>query len=128
MLSDIKNEIKGLNPNKATTHNNFPPKILRQSAEVTANTLQLLFNNAISNSEFRENLKLADVTPVFKKKDPFDKTNYRPVSVFLRFQRLMQKQINEHIKNKLSPYLCGYRKGFIAQYALLSLYQKRLIL
>ena len=128
MLSGIKNEIKGLNPNKGTTHNNIPSKILRQSAEVTANTLQLLFNNAISNSEFRENLKLADVAPVFKKKDPFDKTNYRPVSVFLRFQRLMQKQINEHIKNKLSPYLCGYRKGFIAQYALLSLYQKRLIL
>ena len=24
MLSDIKNEIKGLNPNKATTHNNIP--------------------------------------------------------------------------------------------------------
>ena len=38
MLSDIKKEIKGLNPNKATTHNNIPPKILRQSAEVTANT------------------------------------------------------------------------------------------
>ena len=52
MLSDIKNEIKGLNPNKATTHNNIPPKILAQSAEVTANTFQLLFNNAISNSEF----------------------------------------------------------------------------
>ena len=27
MLSDIKNEIKGLNPNKATTYNNIPPKI-----------------------------------------------------------------------------------------------------
>ena len=87
MLSDIKNEIKGLNPNKATTHNNIPPKILRQSAEVTANTLQLLFNNAISNSEFPENLKLADVTPVFTKQDPLDKWNYRSVSVFcLRFQ------------------------------------------
>ena len=48
MLSDIKNEIKGLNPNKATTHNNIPSKILRQRAEVTANTLQLPFNNAIS--------------------------------------------------------------------------------
>ena len=128
MLSDIKNEIKGLNPNKATTHNNFPPKILRQSAEVTANTLQLLFNNAISNSEFPENLKLADVTPVFKKKDPLDKTNYRPVSVLPPvskiFERLMQKQINEHIKNKLSPYLCGYRKGFSTQYALLSLIER----
>ena len=132
MLSGIKNEIKGLNPNKGTTHNNIPSKILRQSAEVTANTLQLLFNNAISNSVNPENLKLADVTPVFRKKNPLDKANYRPVSVLPPvskiFERLMQKQINEHIKNKLSPYLCGYRKGFIAQYALLSLYQKRLIL
>ena len=68
MLSDIKNEIKGLNPNKATTHNNIPPKILQQSAEVTANTLQLLFNNTISDSEFPKNLKLA-VTPVVKKKE-----------------------------------------------------------
>ena len=128
MLSDIKNEIKGLNPNKATTHNNIPPKILRQSAEVTANTLQLLFNNAISNSEFPENLKLADVTPVFKKKNPLDKTNYGPVSVLPPvskiFERLMQTQINEHIKNKLFPYLCGYRKGFSTQYALLSLIER----
>ena len=128
MLSDIKNEIKGLNPNKATTHNNIPPKILRQSAEVTANTLQLLFNNAISNSEFPENLKLADVTPVFKKKDPLDKTNYRPISVLppvLKiFEGLMQKQINGRIKNKLSPYLCGYRKCFSTQYALLSLIER----
>ena len=75
MLSDIKNEINGLNPNKATTHNNIPPKILWQSADVTGNTLQLLFNNAISNSEFPENLKLTDVTPVFKKKGPIGKTN-----------------------------------------------------
>ena len=29
MLSDIKNEVKGLHSNKATTHNNIPPKILR---------------------------------------------------------------------------------------------------
>ena len=40
MLSDIKNESKVLNPNKATTRNNIPPKILPQSTEVTANTLQ----------------------------------------------------------------------------------------
>ena len=71
MLSDLKNQIKDLNSNKATIHNNIPSKILRESAEVTANTLQLLFNNEISNSEFPENLKLADVTSVFKKKRPF---------------------------------------------------------
>ena len=36
----------------------------------------------------------------------------------------MQKQINEHIKNKLFPYLCGYRKGFSTQCALLSLIER----
>ena len=91
MLSDIKNEIKGLNPNKATTHNNIPPKILGQSDEVTANALMLLFNNAISNSEFPESLKLPDVRPVFNKKDPLAKTNYRPVSVLPPVSKSFEK-------------------------------------
>ena len=36
----------------------------------------------------------------------------------------MQKQINKHIKNKLTLYLYGYRKGFGTQYALLSLTER----
>ena len=36
----------------------------------------------------------------------------------------MQKQINEHIRNKLSPYLCEYTKGFSTQYALLPLIER----
>ena len=51
---DIKNEINGLNPNKATTHNNIPPKIIQESVKVNANTSQLLFGQTISNSEFPE--------------------------------------------------------------------------
>ena len=53
---------------------------------------------------------------------------YRLVSVLPPvskiFERLKQKQINENIKNKLSPYLCGYRKSFSKQYALLSLIER----
>ena len=36
----------------------------------------------------------------------------------------MQKQINEFIDKYLSPYLCGYRKGFNPQYALMSMIEK----
>ena len=36
----------------------------------------------------------------------------------------MQKQINNYITNFLSPYLCGYRKGFSTQYALLTLLER----
>ena len=33
----------------------------------------------------------------------------------------MQEQMSEYISDKLSPFLCGYRKGYSAQYALISL-------
>ena len=36
----------------------------------------------------------------------------------------MQKQINGFRSNYLSPYLCGYRKGYNTQQALLALIEK----
>ena len=80
------------------------------------------------NKNFPENLKLADVTPIFKKKDKTFVENYRPVSVLPTvskiFERIMQKQISDYIGKFLSPFLCGYRKGFSTQYALLTLIER----
>lgn len=108
-LLDTQNEIKSLDPSKVTT-NNIPPKIPLQTVEATANTLQLLVNNVLSNSEFPENLKLEDVTSALKQKDPF-------ISSFKNFRKINA----EANKQPLSPYLYRYRKGFSTQHALLSL-------
>ena len=40
-----------------------------------------LFNFYIDNKTFLNGLKKADIKPANKKDDPFDKTNYRPVSI-----------------------------------------------
>ena len=102
---EIEKEIKNLNVKKATTHKNIPPKVLKTSAMVTAETLQQLFNQALTTREFPSNLINADVTPVFKKNKPLRKGNYRPVSVLpiisKVFEKLMQNQINLHIKSFL---------------------------
>ena len=39
-------------------------------------------------------------------------------------ERIMQKQIISYIDEYLSPFLCGYRKGYSTQYALLGLIEK----
>ena len=118
---EIEKEIKNLNIKKATTHKNIPPKVLKTNAMVTAETLQQLLNQALATWEFSSNLKNTDVTPVFKKNNPLSKDNYRPVSVLpiisKVFEKLMQNQINFHIKSFLSPYLYGYRKGFNSEHA-----------
>ena len=71
---------------------------------------------------------MTDIKPVFKKKSPLDKTNYRPVNflppVSKIYEKLLQKQINNYIENNLSPYLFGYRKGYSTQHALICLIEK----
>ena len=102
--------------------------MLKTSAIVTAETLLQLFNQALTTGEFPSNLKNTNVTPVFKKNNPLNKENYRPVSVLpiisKVFEKLMQNQTNLHIKSFLSPYLCGYRKGCNSQHALISLIER----
>ena len=82
----------------------------------------------LPHKNFPENLKLADATPIFEKKDETFFENYRPVSILPTvskiFERIMQKQITDYIGKFISPFLCGYRKGFSTQYALLSLIER----
>ena len=127
-LSDVEKELRLLNPNKAYTFKNVPPKILKESRECCSDILQKLFNNTLSNKEFPDELKLADVTPIYKKDDPNKSKNYRPVSVLpvvsKVFEKIMHDQISQYINSFLTPYLCGYRKGFSTQQELLSLIEK----
>ena len=54
--------------------------------------------------------------------------NYRPLSVLpgvsKLLERLMHKQITFYNDQFLPPYMCGYRKGFSTQHALLFLIEK----
>ena len=96
----IKNEIKNLNSNKATPFGNIPTKDLKRSQEICVPIIQNLFNDSIQTSKCSKNLKLADVSAVFKKDDATNVKNYRPVSVLpvvsKVFERILQNQLLEH--------------------------------
>ena len=85
-------------------------------------------NEAIRNNKFPDSLKLSDITPVYKKLDPSDKANYRPVSVLPLLSKIFEKiiydQLYEYLANFLSEFLCGFRKAHSTQHALFRLIQK----
>ena len=72
---------------------------------------------------------MANITLVYKKKDPALVENYRPVSVlpsvYKIFERIIQKQFSNYADEFLAPSFCGYPKGVNIQYALLSLIEER---
>ena len=78
-MSDIEKEINNINPKKATSNNSIPPKVLKEPSIVSASVFHKLFNYLIEKSELPQNLRRADITPVCKKNDPLDKTNYQPI-------------------------------------------------
>ena len=82
-------------------------------------------NKCISTKSFPDALKVADVIPVFKKEDPNNKANYRPIILLpiisKIFERVLFELIEKFSEKILSPKLCGFRKGHSTQHALLNL-------
>ena len=121
----IEKEIMELNPKKAAGYDTIPPKVLKDTVKELQAPLSNLFNTCVEGNIFPSDLKYANVSPLFKKDDNTNKENYRPISILPSiskiFERLMFQQITSYVNNIISPYLCGFRKGYNTQHALLHL-------
>ena len=69
--AEVLKEINIINNKKATPSSTMLPKILKISSECSADTFTSLVNKSLTSSgKFHSNLKLADITPTYKKKIP----------------------------------------------------------
>ena len=57
-LSDVVKQIKGINPNKSSSKDSIPPKMLKISSETTANISRKLLNDSLETGTFPDNLTL----------------------------------------------------------------------
>ena len=114
--SDVVLELQRLNPKKSLGPDGISGQLLKGTARTTASVLTRIFNKSLSSVTFPQPWKLSHVTPIYKKGNRQDSTNYRPVSllnivskVFEKniFKRLYQHCINH---NLLTPKNSGFRK------------------
>ena len=59
----------------------------------------LLINGSFQAGNFPNELKLAEVTPVYKKKDPLNKENCCPVSLLSYTSKLFEKIVYEQMNS-----------------------------
>ena len=76
-----KNVIKSLNKKKSAISSCIPVKVLIDSVDTYLPIFTDIINSSIRNGTFPEELKLAEMTPIFKKAEPVDKVNCRPVGL-----------------------------------------------
>ena len=126
--NDIKDVILNLDDKKTIQEKSIPPKLLKQNCEICVDFFFTNINHCLSEGVFPDNLKYADIIPVFKKGDQLIKDNYRPISISPTISKVYEKiiyhQLYKYFKTIFSNYLCGFRKGFSSQHCLLYMLER----
>ena len=125
----MKRAIESLDPKKAAQEKDIHTNILKQISDFFAFHVQKDSNASISPSKFPNDLKEADVIPVYKKKSKLSKENYRPISILPNiskvYERCLYDQMSKYFETRFSKFQCGLRKGYSAQHCLLAMTEKR---
>ena len=100
---NVLTEINVLDFSKAFQESDIPVEIIIANENFFAEAICFFFNKSLENGKFPNCLKLANITPVFKKVARTSKNNYIPVSILPAFskvfERLLSKQLSEFFDN-----------------------------
>ncbi|CAL8083510.1 unnamed protein product [Orchesella dallaii] len=135
LLSELKvttdevfNSIKLLDSQKPSGTDNIPAKVLISCAEEVAPYLANIINQILKDGEFPDVLKIALVTPLYKRKgERHDIRNYRPISILSATAKLIEKIVYEKVmffleeNNKIMDQQHGYRENRSTQSAVILL-------
>ena len=121
-LECIMKFINNLDTSKAAQQGDIPTKIIKDNKDLFSYFISASFNNAVNKGVFPNELKQADIKPIYKKESRNEKENYRPISILPNlskiFERCMYDQLKDHFDKLLSKYQCEFRKGFSTQHCL----------
>ena len=102
-----------------------PMMILKQCTDSCLTPLTDLINN---DQNWPVELGSVSITPAHKKLSTTDKGNYCPISVLPSiskiYEKLLYEQLSDFMKDKQSPFLCGFRKQHSTQHALIRIIEK----
>ena len=125
----IESLIKTLDSSKTTQKDNIPTKIIKEDINIMSNIFHEDINKCFSESFFPDDLKRAEVIPVFKKDIKKDsktlKENCRPVSILSNISKIYEtclyNELSNYSEDTFSDYQFGFRKGISAQHCLIIL-------
>ena len=129
-ISDVERLIKD-SPTKACGLDPIPTWLVKEFVQHLAPFLTFLFNRSLLQSQFPENFRIAEVTPILKKPtlDPSVLGSYRPISNLPFISKVLERAVNErmllhlHANGLLPEHQSAYRRSHSTETALLKVPQ-----
>ena len=120
-IDEVATIIRDLDSNKSS---DIPVKIIKHSVHLISPVLCKYLNIFMDKGLFPNILKVGRITPIYKKGDPQDFGNYRPVSTLPLFGKIFEKIIYNRLysylasKNILYKNQFGFRKNHSTSHAI----------
>ena len=109
---EVSTTISGLNSSKSVGPNSLPITLLKILNNELSEILSKLVNDSFESGIFPDKLKIARMTPVFKKWSRLNRDNYRPISVLSIFSKIYEKLMYKRLYNYLEKYDILYSLQF----------------
>ena len=85
-------------PSKASSsHDNISYVLLKEIIDPLSQVLVEVFNRSMTQGEFPMIMKLAEVVPLYKGKEHYLETNYRPISLLTTISKILEKIIYQRV-------------------------------
>ena len=85
-------------PSKASCgHDRVSNVLLKEIITHIAEPLCLIFNQSILTGEFPDDMKLAEVVPLYKSKEHYNESNYRPISLLTTISKILEKIVYKRV-------------------------------
>jgi len=115
-IPHVKKVIQNLDSKKAVGYDEIPSIFLKRVKNDISEALVTLFNRCIDECTFPQSLKMANISPIYKKKDRLNKDNYRSINLLpiisKIFERLIADQLDTYCQTIFHPILSGFRKKY----------------
>ena len=96
----------------SSSPNSLPTPKLKNSADVLSFLISDLVNLSLTNREFPNLCKIAKGIPLYKNGDPFDSSNYRPISLLSTFSKIFEKCVYKCVYSFLEEIYLSFKWQF----------------
>ena len=92
-MQEVSNIIQSLKPKHSSGYDDISNRLIKELHPVILKPLTEVINRSLQEGTFPDDMKRSDTIPLYKTKEKYYTTNYRPISLLLTLSKILEKVV-----------------------------------